>query len=385
MLTQRIVRDAKPGSKTLILWDSTVRGLGLRITPNGVKSYVLNYRSSGRERRATVARASEISLKTARKVAGEQLVRIREGDDPLEGKRRAREAPTVSEGLRRFFEEFVTLRLEIGRLSPRTVEDYRGIARRHIEPELGKRKIAEVTRQQVEHMAAPLPRASRNRLLALTSRLFTLFEAWEWRQQYTNPCRGVERARVEARDRVLSPSELAALAQAMTKREEKYPAAVAAVRFAALTGLRIGEILAIRWDNVDFETGRLTLPKTKTGRRVHDLPAAALAVLSELPKISEWTFNGKGSAAVTYRTVRKHFTEIAVEAGIKDVRLHDLRRTMMTRAAASGVGSHVLRDLLGHKTTAMADRYIRAVGNPVREAREQIGAEMAAMMRGENG
>ena len=54
----------------------------------------------------------------------------------------------------------------------------------------------------------------------------------------------------------------------------------------------------------------------------------------------------------------------------------------MTRAAASGIGSHVLRDLLGHKTTTMADRYIRAVGNPVREAREQVGAEMAAVMGG---
>ena len=52
------------------------------------------------------------------------------------------------------------------------------------------------------------------------------------------------------------------------------------------------------------------------------------------------------------RTVQKHFVEIATAAGIEDARLHDLRRTVMTRAAASGVGTHVLRDLLGHKTTA---------------------------------
>ena len=57
----------------------------------------------------------------------------------------------------------------------------------------------------------------------------------------------------------------------------------------------------------------------------------------------------------------------------------------MTSAAAAGVGSHILRDLLGHKTTAMADRYVRAVGNPVREAREQVGAAMAAMMAGQTG
>ena len=70
---------------------------------------------------------------------------------------------------------------------------------------------------------------------------------------------------------------------------------------------------------------------------------------------------------------------------MEDVRLHDLRRTVMTNAAAAGVGTHVLRDLLGHKTTAIADRYIRTVGNPVRDAREQVGASMAAMMEGKTG
>ena len=69
-----------------------MKGLGLRITPKGVKSYILNYRINGRERRATLARTSEISLKIARERAGEQLVRIRAGEtDPLERKREARE------------------------------------------------------------------------------------------------------------------------------------------------------------------------------------------------------------------------------------------------------------------------------------------------------
>jgi integrase len=68
--------------------------------------------------------------------------------------------------------------------------------------------------------------------------------------------------------------------------------------------------------------------------------------------------------------------------GLTNVRLHDLRRTVMTRAAAAGVGVHVLRDLLGHKTTAMADRYVRSVGSPVADAREAIGAGMAAAMAG---
>ena len=388
MLTERIVRDAKPGPKIRILWDSTVKGLGLRITPKGVKSYILNYRINGRERRATLARASEISLKIARERAGDQLVRIRAGeDDPLKRKREAKEAPTVADGLRRFFDEFVPARQKLGRLSARTRTEYRWMARRYIEPSLGKLQIADVKRGDIERMAAPLPGPQRNTLLKLTSRLFNLFEQWEWRQQRSNPCYGIERAREEARDRVLSPSELAALAKALNQHEEQHPASVAAIRVAALTGLRIGEVLSIQWQHIDFETGRLTLPETKTGRRGHDLPEAALALLADLPRFNrcDWVFTTSGRAGIVYRTVRGHFAKIVAAAGIEEVRLHDLRRTVMTRAAASGVGTHVLRDLLGHKTTAMADRYIRAVGNPVREAREKVGAEMAAMMDGGGG
>ena len=78
-------------------------------------------------------------------------MRIRAGEtDPLERKREAREAPTVGDGLRRFFDEFALARLEMGRLSPRTVTDYRWMAGRFLEPVLGKRKIADVTRDHIE-------------------------------------------------------------------------------------------------------------------------------------------------------------------------------------------------------------------------------------------
>ena len=323
---------------------------------------------------------SEISPRVQ---AGEQLVGIRAGEgDPLERKRKAREAPTVDDGLRRFFDKFAPARLKAGLLRQSTLNEYRLQAGKYLEPELGRLKIAEVKREHVEKMVGPLPRTQRNRVLAFTSRLFNEFERWDWRPQHSNPCYGIEKSREEARDRVLAASELAALAEALNQHEEQHPASVAAIRVAALTGLRIGEVLGIQWEDIDLSTGRLTLPQTKSGRRTHDLPAPALEILVGLPRFGPWVFTIRGSSAIVYRTVRKHFVKIAKAAGIEDVRLHDLRRTIMTRAAASGIGSHVLRDLLGHKTTTMADRYIRAVGNPVRAAREQVGAEMAALMGG---
>ncbi|MCY4479874.1 MAG: tyrosine-type recombinase/integrase [Rhodospirillales bacterium] len=386
-LTERRIRDAKPESKARILWDDTVKGLGVRVTPAGAKSYILNYRVAGRERRATLARCSEINLKAARERAGSELAAIRAGEaDPLQRRRAAREAPTVAELVEQFFAVEAPARIARGRMKPGTVETYGYQARTHILPAIGKRRVVDVTRADVERMVAPLPSVTRNRVLALTSGLFRLAETWGSRPHGTNPTRGVERAREEARDRTLAPSELAALAAALSDAEARFPANVAAIRFAAVTGLRIGEVLAVRWEHIDFESGRLLLPETKTGRRWHDLPSPALAILADLPRFGAWTFtNTGGRSPATYKRVRQCFARVAAAAGLEDVRLHDLRRTVMTRAAMAGVGTHVLRDLLGHKTTQMADRYVRALADPVREARETVGAEMAAMMEGKAG
>ena len=231
-------------------------------------------------------------------------------------------------------------------------------------------------------MASSLPNVQRNRVLAFTSRLFNVFETWELRPQTANPVKGIERAREQPRDRVLSPSEIASLANGLKEVTNVNPAAVEAIRFAALTGLRIGEVRVIRWDEIDFEGRRLTMPSTKTGRRIHDLATPVLEVLGKLPKINEWVFTSGHPAPIQYRTIRNAFVRIVRAAGLENVRLHDLRRTVMTNAAVAGIGTHVLRDLLGHKTTAMADRYIRRLGEPVRDARERVAAHMAAMMEG---
>ena len=115
---------------------------------------------------------------------------------------------------------------------------------------------------------------------------------------------------------------------------------------------------------------------------MHHLPAAALDILWTVPRINK----GHHVFAVdarAYRTVRHHFGAAGKLAGLSDVRLHDLRRTVMTNATAAGGGTHVLRDLLGHRTAAMAERYVRSVGSPVADAREAVGSAVAAAMAGE--
>ena len=391
MLTERRIRDAKSEPKTAILWDGTVKGLGVRITPKGAKAYVLSYRAGGRKRLATLARCSEVSLQEARTRAGRELAAIRDGEtDPLERRREAREAPTVNDGLDRFFREFVPERLAEGRMTRTTAAKYRNQADNFLRPTLGRMRVADVTRHDIEAMAKRLAdRATlRNRVLAFASRLFRLFEDWEWRGQQTNPVRSVSRARERARDRVLARSELSALAAALDGRAESEPFAVAAIRVAAMTGLRISECLSMRWEYVSFETERVVLPETKTGRRVVPLAAPVLSLLQGLPRVngSPHVFAGaRNGAPVGYRKTRILFAEACAAAGLEDVRLHDLRRSVATNLAAAGMNAFTLRDVLGHKTLAMSNRYVRTASDALTDAMERAASFAAGAMAGEGG
>ena len=279
----------------------------------------------------------------------------------------------------RFLTDHAERRIANGRMKRRTVADYDSQCRAVILPALGAMPVAARSRRcDIEAMVDPLKPVMRNRILALTSRIFTLAEHWDWRPQRTNPARGIERSVETARDRVLSPAEYETLAGALADRAEHNPAAVAAIRLAALTGLRIGEVLAVQWEHVDHDTGALLLPDTKTGRRWHDLPAAALAVLGAIPRINAWCFTN-GRTAISYKHTAAVFRDVAAAAGLDNVRLHDLRRTVATRAAASGLGILELRALLGWKTTAMPARYVALSGDGIREHRRRIGDEVAAL------
>ena len=383
MLTERIVRDAKPEAKPKILWDGQVKGLGCKVFPSGNKAYVLSYRVGKRKRLVTLDQCSELKLGEARDRAREELAQIHRGTaDPLDRRRREREAPTVDDALTRFFSETVPQRIAAGRFAERTAREYRKHAVRYVSPVLGTMQVSKVTRHDVESFAATLSDrpSQRNRVLAFMSRIFALAERWEWRPQNTNPVRGIERAREEPRRRILSGNEFASLSRALREAEPKWAPSVAAIRVAALSGLRISEVIGMRWADVDFESGRVHLPRTKTGSRVHDLPVAALNLASALPRINTWIFTYGRSAPVTYRTVRHHFSEIVAAAGLEDVRLHDLRRTLITVAAASGESAFVIQGLLGHETMQMAARYVQEAGLAVREAREKAGRTVAAMM-----
>ncbi|MEM6355207.1 MAG: tyrosine-type recombinase/integrase [Pseudomonadota bacterium] len=400
-LTEKRVRDAKPSEKTRIEWDSVVKGLGLRVTPAGAKAFVLDYRAGGTKRRMTLGRAGALSLNKAREKAHALRQAILEGEDPLETARAEKSLPTVNEALDRFENEYVPRRIQLGRMAESTALKYRQQIARHLRPALGKKRVRDVTRRDIETMLAhspedtrkrrrgktkrgvPVPPVSANRIRALASRFFRLCEDWGYREQNSNPARAVEKAVEEARDRTLSADELSALGRALSEIDAN-EGAVLAIRLAALTGLRLAsEIRVMRWDDIDMKGGTVVLPKTKSGRRTHTFPSAALELLADTRKMGEFVIPGRTpERPLNDRLIRRVFEKACAEAGISGARVHDLRRTVMTSAASMGVSAHLLRDMVGHKTTAMADRYIRQAGEPLTELRERVGAGMAAQLEG---
>jgi integrase len=150
----------------------------------------------------------------------------------------------------------------------------------------GARKVADVTRHDVaklHHAHFDTPYQA-NRVLAVLSKMLNLAERWGIRPDGSNPCRHIEKFAERRRERMLSPEELARLGDALAGHDAS-PYAVAAIRLLILTGARLGEVLGLRWDWVDFERGEARLPDSKSGAKTLHLPPPALAVLSELPRI----------------------------------------------------------------------------------------------------
>ena len=378
-LTERRIRNAKPRAEAWTLWDANIKGFGVRIAGGGTKSYLLMYRAGGRQRRWTFGRVAEMSLAEARNIAREEMAMIRLGrGDPASKKQEAAAAPTVGDGLDRYFDVYAPRRVEAGRLTERTLRDYRGQARRTVRPSLGNIKIADVTRADVEIAVAGIAPVQRSRTLALISMLFNLFETWEYRPQRTNPARGIEKDREEPRDRTLSPSETSALGAALA--DSGRPLEASTIRFLMLTGWRTGEALGLRWDHVNFETGEIVLPTTKTGRDVRRVAGLALQVIADMPRI-----HGDDRVFPVRRdTLRRHFQRTCKAAEIADCTVHDLRRTFATNAAEAGLSVLVLRDLLGHKTLAMADRYARRSGTALHDAQDAGAERMSTLLDGKS-
>lgn len=371
----------KPGA---VLWDIDLRGFGVRCREGGTKTYIVQYRAgSGRGaplRKYTIGKhGSPWTPDLARKEARRVLGLVANGADPASQRASEKNAGTVAQ----LCDAFLTEHVEAKRKG-RTATEYRRLINLFIKPPLGNLKAADVTRAHVSrlhHSLRDTPYQA-NRVLAVCSAMFTLAEGWGLRPNGSNPCQHVEKFREVARERMLSAEELAGLGDALAKYRGS-PYVVAAVKLLVFTGARLSEVLGLRWEWIDFERGEARLPDSKTGAKTLHLPPPALAVLAELPRIegNPHVIVGDVSGAALVN-LGKAWRAIRKQAGLDDVRIHDLRHAFASIAASSGMGLPIIGKMLGHTDAKTTHRYAHLAADPVKAAAATVAGTIAAAMSG---
>ena len=268
------------------------------------------------------------------------------------------------------------------RKKPASLRNDRLLLRIHILPKLGKVALEAVNRTDLAalHHALRATPTTANRVASLLSKMFNLAERWGLRADGSNPCRHLERYRERARRRFLTREETARLGQALDESERdgsETQAATAAIRLLLLTGARVGEILSLRWEDVDTETRCLRLPDSKTGAKEIPLGHAAYElVLSLNHGESDYVIPGRCADAPLVN-LNKAWRRIRARAGLGDVRLHDLRRTAASAGASIGLSLETVGQLLGHAQVATTKRYAFLFDDAKREAAELLSARLA--------
>jgi integrase len=229
---------------------------------------------------------------------------------------------------------------------------------------------------RVKRLAEGVKTSTVNRNIAVLKRMLNVAIDWDLIQE--NPARRVKLAREDnARMRFLNQNEAARLLDAC--RRSRNRALAPLVLVALNTGARRGELLGLRWADVNFEARTLSFPRTKNGER-RDVPVnhPTLQALRERRLVAgrgEFVFAERGRVTSDFRD---SWATALRDAGIQDFRFHDLRHTYASWAAQAGMDIRRLQRLLGHKTLAMTQRYSHLGPKDLREAVDLVAFDGAA-------
>ena len=399
----RDIRALSPGEK---IWDSKVVGFHARRQSGDVVTYVLTYRSAeGRRRWLTIGRhGAGWTPDSARTRAQEVLGDVVKGADPASRRQESRTAPTVAGLCDQYLEA-----AEAGRLLTRhkhpekasTLQTDRGRIERHIKPLLGQLRLAAVAREDIVsfmHAVAEGKTAARvktksrglarvtggrggaSRTVGLLGAIFSF--AVRERLRVDNPVRGVARFADGRRERRLGEDEYAALGKALRDSEEarEWLPAVKAARFLALTGWRRGEVLGLRWSEIDIQRRTARLGDTKTGVSVRPLSNAACEILRAIGPSDRLVFAAtRGDRPMA--GFPKMWARIAARSSLPtDITPHVLRHSYASLASDLDYSELTIAALLGHKGRSMTSRYVHSADAVLLAAADAVARRTCELM-----
>lgn len=397
--------QADAGSGEIFLWDSDVKGFGLRVKPTGVKSFVLKYRVGSLTKRHTISKVgSPYTVDQAREIAADLLRDIRRGGDPGAEKRQARDAMTVADICAWYLEQARVGGI-LGRRGTRikvsTLAMDKSRIETHVKPLIGNRQVDNLSlddmeRFQTEIVTGKTAKARKGRGGATTGgtavasrtvgMVQTIFEhAKRKRLIKINPASGVKKHADGKQRRFLSLEEISRLGSVMREDQkgDRLKSGPSAIRFLLLTGLRRMEALALPWAWVDGKGRCIRFEDTKSGAQLRPIGADAVKLLESLsPRDGcPWVFpadRGEGH----YIGLPKLLERLCTRAGLAGVTVHVLRHSFAAAAAEMGYSELTIAGLLGHTVASVTGRYAHVPDRALVSAADAISIRISAALDG---
>ena len=376
-LTDAGIAGLKPDKTEFTVWDGRVAGLGVRVRPSGHRSFVWHgHANNDAAVRLTIGSAALMTVEDARR----ECLALQNGSE-LSCREDGRQGSAVPS-----FRDFAmgewkaASRGRWGVWRRRTVQH---ILEKQLLPAFGPLRLDGIRRPDVERWLDAYSRTApggANHALQLLRQILNAAVATGLIA--TNPTQGIKRNPRPKLTRFLSTEEIDRLHRTLDRlvderSSRQQPADI--IRLILLTGCRKGEILKLKWSEVDGDV--LRLAETKTGPRTVWLNRAASAIVLRQPRIgSAYVFPSPANPARPRLGTPALWNRIRKEAGIEDVRVHDLRHTVASQAVAKGVALSTVARMLGHSDPKMTLRYAHVSDRDVEAAAERIGKVIETAM-----
>ena len=361
----------EPGKRT-DYQDAKTTGLQLRITSSGVKTLSVLRRINGVLERITLGRYPGLTIEQARRKAAEINSDIAKGLNPGAVKRGRKAEYTFAE----LFSEYLDRHSKLNKKT--WAEDESQFNNYLIKP-LGSKKLSAINRASIAAIHSSITKAGHpttaNRVKALLSSVFGwAISAGLWE---SNPALGIKLNKENSRDRFIQGDELPRFFQALA--DEQNDTMRDYFLLSLLTGARRSNVLAMQWADVNLGRAEWRIKETKNGtpQTVTLSPEALTVLLNRKPsEPTAFVFPGTGSSG-RLAEPKKGWQRILERAGIDDLRIHDLRRTLGSWQAKTGASLAIIGKSLNHKNQSTTAIYARLDLDPVRDS---VNTATSAMM-----
>ena len=360
-----------PTGKRLYFYDIKIRGLELMVTEQGSKSFKVYRKFNGKPVRVTLGKYPEMTVENARNEAQRVIAEMLKGSNPNEDKKNVRSETTFGDMFCVFMERHSKQNKKTWKEDESSVNNL-----------LSKwfpKQLSSITKQEVQLVHEKIKNENglyrANRMLARIRVIYS--KAIEWGWVGINPAQGVKKFKEKSRDRFLHPDELPRFFESV--ETEPNTTIKDYIYISLFTGARKSNVLGMRWEDINFERKEWLIPETKNGEslRVH-LTEKVLSILQtrlEQYTKKEWVFESIGKTGHLVEP-KSGWKRILQRAEIKDLRLHDLRRTLGSWQAATGANSYIIGRSLGHKNPQSTAIYARLSIDPIKESVEKATQAM---------